>query len=108
MGSRGCVPRMSIPRDREQKLLDQMRVVPRIGTASHVPYSFVHSIHRACSDSIGSVDFFFFFFLGSACSMWKFPGLGLNPHHSSDLSCCGDDAGSFTDSATGELYLIDY
>ena len=22
--------------------------------------------------------------------MWKFPGQGLNPHHSSDLSCCSD------------------
>ena len=31
-----------------------------------------------------------FFLFG--CSMWKFPGQGLNPSHSSDLSRCTENA----------------
>ena len=35
--------------------------------------------------------------------MWKFPGRGSNPGHSSDPSCCSDIAGSLTHCATREL-----
>ena len=35
--------------------------------------------------------------------MWKFPGQGLNPCHSSDLSRCSGNAGSLTCRATREL-----
>ena len=37
-----------------------------------------------------------------ACSMWKFPGRGSNPHHSNDQSPCSANAGSLTFCATGE------
>ena len=44
-------------------------------------------------------------FSGCSCSMWKFPGQGLNPCH----SYCGDNAGSLTHCATGELLnLLSY
>ena len=35
--------------------------------------------------------------------MWKFPGQRWNPCHSSDPSCCSDNAGSPTHCATREL-----
>ena len=35
--------------------------------------------------------------------MWKFLGQGSNPHHSSDLSCCSENAGSLILGATREL-----
>ena len=41
--------------------------------------------------------------LGCAHSIWKFPGQGPNPCHSSDLSHCSDDAGSSTHCASREL-----
>ena len=34
---------------------------------------------------------------------WKFPGKGLNPCHSSDLSHCSDNTGSLTCCTTREL-----
>ena len=36
-----------------------------------------------------------FFFFGYTLSMWKFPKQGLNPCHSSNLSCCSDNNGFF-------------
>jgi len=35
--------------------------------------------------------------------MWKFPGLGINPHHSSDPNCCSDNPESLTCCTTREL-----
>ena len=35
--------------------------------------------------------------------IWKFTGQGLNPYHSSELSCCRDNAGSLPCYATREL-----
>ena len=35
--------------------------------------------------------------------MYKFPGKGLNLHHSSNLSQCSDNAGPLTHCATREL-----
>ena len=52
----GHVRKMSIPRDGKWKLLGLVRAVPRIGTASLPPYSFVQSIHRAYADSVGWID----------------------------------------------------
>ena len=37
------------------------------------------------------------------CGMWKFPGQGSNPRHSSDIKCCGDNARSLTLWVTREL-----
>ena len=50
-----------------------------------------------------------FFFFGCSRDIWKFPGQGLNPYHSSDPSCCNDNRGSLTRCTTGELqyYLIE-
>ena len=56
LASWGCVPKMSIPRDRKWKFLGHVRTAPRISTASLPPYSFVQSIHGACADSLGWVD----------------------------------------------------
>ena len=36
----------------------------------------------------------FFSFFGCSQGMWKFPGQGLNPHHSSDLSHSSGNIGS--------------
>ena len=51
----------------------------------------------------GLLVFFAFglFFFGPAQGMQK--SLGLNPHHSSDLSCCSENTRSFNCQATGEL-----
>ena len=39
--------------------------------------------------------FSFFFFLSCPCSIWKFPGQGLNPSHSHDLHhSCGNTRSS--------------
>ena len=57
----------------------------------------------------GHLHFTFFFFLfflsffGLTWGMLKFLGQGSNPCHSSDLSCCSDNAGSLTCRATREL-----
>ena len=40
--------------------------------------------------------FFFFFFFGHICGMWKFPGQGSNPCHSSNPSHCSENARSLT------------
>ena len=48
------------------------------------------------------------FFFGHACSMWKFPGQGWNPRHSSDSSHWRDSAASLTHRTTREhLYILD-
>ena len=49
-------------------------------------------------DPADSQDPFFFW----PC-IWKFPGPGSNPRHSSNLSHCCDNAGSLTGCATREL-----
>ena len=52
---------------------------------------------------------FFFFFFGRAHSMWKFPGQGSNPLHSSHQSCCSGNTRSLTSFITQEfpyLYLL--
>ena len=46
-----------------------------------------------------------FFFLGYACGLWKFPGQGSNPCHSSDPGCCSDNSRSLTCCATRKLLL---
>ena len=46
---------------------------------------------------------FFFFFLGCARSMWKFPGQGSNLSHRSNPSCCSDNARSSTSCTTRKL-----
>lgn len=48
------------------------------------------------------VFFFFSSFFGHACSMGKFAGEGLNPHHSSDQRSCSDYAGSLTTAPRGK------
>ena len=48
----------------------------------------------------------FGFGFGLAGGMWKFPGQGWNPSHSSDLSCCSGNIGSLTCWAMGELCLF--
>ena len=45
---------------------------------------------------------FYLIFCGHAHGMWKFPGQGLNLYHSSDLSHCGDNAGSLTTTPPGK------
>ena len=45
------------------------------------------------------------YFGGHTCGMWKIPGQGSNPGHSSDLSHCTDNAGSLTHCATKELLM---
>ena len=48
-------------------------------------------------------SFFIIIFFGHAHGMWKFPGQGLNSHHSIHLSHCSDSARSLTCCATREL-----
>ena len=52
-----------------------------------------------------NVLFIYLFVFGCACGRWKFPGQGLNPHHSSGQSHCSDNAGSSTHCTTRELHL---
>ena len=47
---------------------------------------------------------FVLLYVGCACSMWKFPGQGLN--HSSNLSHCIDNAGSLTHCTTREVLIF--
>ena len=49
---------------------------------------------------------YFILFFGHAHSMWKFPDQGLDLCHSSDLSCCSDNARSLTCCTTRELPII--
>ena len=46
------------------------------------------------------------FVFGHANTMWKIPGQGSNPHHSSNPSCCRDNAGSSTHCTTRELLAL--
>ena len=46
---------------------------------------------------------FFFFFLDHTHSMWKFPGQGWDPTHSSNPSPCSDNTSSFTRCTAGDL-----
>ena len=48
----------------------------------------------------------FFLFIGCIHVVWTFPGQGLTPRHSNNLSCCSDPAGSLTACSTREL-LVD-
>ena len=52
-----------------------------------------------------NVLFIYLFVFGCACGRWKFPGQGLNPHHSSGQSHCSDNSGSSTHCTTRELHL---
>ena len=45
-----------------------------------------------------------FYFFDCTCSMWKIPGQGSIPHHSSDPSHCSDNARSLTHWTTRELH----
>ena len=49
---------------------------------------------------------FFFFFCGCTHGMQKFPGQGLNPIHSSDFSCCSDNARSLTTRPPGNSHNV--
>ena len=44
--------------------------------------------------------------VGHAHGMWKFPGQGSNPGHSSDPRCCSDNTASLTHCTTGELLNV--
>ena len=46
---------------------------------------------------------FYFIYFGHACSMQKFPGQGLNPHHSSDPSHSDDNTRCSTCRTTRKL-----
>ena len=50
-----------------------------------------------------SIFFFFFFFLATSAACVKFPGQGLNSHHSCHQSHSSDHTGSLTHWATREL-----
>lgn len=64
--------------------------------------SLQHSPGTNITFSTGSPLPFFFPF-GCTWGTWKFPGLGLNPHHSSNPGHCSDNTGSLTHWTTGEL-----
>lgn len=49
---------------------------------------------------------FFLGFLGHSHSMWKLSGQESNPHHSSKLGCCRDNARSLTSSSIREFLAI--
>ena len=49
------------------------------------------------------IFYLFIYFFGCTGGMWKFLGQGSNLHHSSKLSCCGDNAVSLMGYATREL-----
>ena len=65
----------------------------------HLPSPPTHPPSQTKEDQ-GLEFLFFLFFLFRLCdcthSMWKFPGQGLNPCHSSDLNHSGANAGSLT------------
>ena len=65
---------------------DSMRYLNH-GTTRELPFQFL--------------KFIYLFIVGHV--MWKFLGQGSNPHHSSDPSCCTDDAGPSTCYVTREL-----
>ena len=44
------------------------------------------------------------FFFSLTCNIWKFPGQGLNLHHSSNPSCCSDSIRSLTHCPTRQLH----
>ena len=59
-------------------------------------FSFLNSRAVTFRSILGLFTNFFFFFFGLSRSQWKFSGQGWNPHRSIDLSCCSDNARSFT------------
>ena len=61
--------------------------------------------HAAVVEKVGKHWLKQTFFWGGAhtCSMWKFPGQGLNLYHSSSLSCCSDNVGFLTFCTTRKL-----
>ena len=48
-----------------------------------------------------------FFFFGFTCGMWKFPGQGMNPDHSSDPSH-SNNTGSLTSRSPGNSGVLSY
>ena len=79
----------------------------------HLSYNTFFSSFTLCVFYLSVGFFFFFSFFGwdrnnSAQGVQKFPGQELNLHHSSDPSCCSDNAGSLTHSTTRELPVSFY
>ena len=70
------------------------------------PVGYAYPIPRELYRVAQFFFFFFFFLFGCTHSMWKFLGQGWNLHHSSDLGCCRDNAGSLILWATGELLML--
>ena len=64
---------------------------------------FLINLYYFCSFLVYTEYFFFSFFFVYAYRIWKFPGQGLNPCHSSHPSHCTVNAGYLTYCATGEL-----
>ena len=61
---------------------------PRLGESSSL---WAHASLLVLWTTLHSFFFFFFFLFSQPCSIWKFPGQGLNPSHSCDLHCsCGN------------------
>ena len=50
--------------------------------------------------------FLFYFYLFIFKNFWLHPQHESNSHHSSNLSCCNDNAGSFSHQATRELLVL--
>ena len=71
---------------------------------AHIP-PFIMSFQK-----IFIFSFSFFFWGGGLHThgMLKFPGQGLNSHHSSNPSCSSDNAGSLTHWATTRLWKIHF
>ena len=53
-----------------------------------------------------SLSFFLSFLFGCTCCMWKFPGQGSNTCHSSNPSCCSDNARSLAHWVTKVSHLF--
>ena len=71
-----------------------------------IPETLPCSINlTACFLFVWFLFFGFWYFFGHAHGIWKIPGQGSKLHHSSNPSCCSDNAGSLTHWATRELPL---
>ena len=70
------------------------------------PLSGTRTLTQGCT--IVSSFFFFFSLFKALCihSMWKFPGRGSNPSHSSDLSHSNDNGRSLTTRPRGNSALL--
>ena len=73
--------------------------------------SHLHAMQNYYLTTVGAkanlslTSLFYFFLLGHARGMRKFPGQGSNLCPSSDRSCCGDKAGSLASCVARELLL---